>query len=383
MSNKAITIISSIHNVSDARLQRIAIFLKNNGYDVQVISPGSSSNAPAGIEHLSLGDSKSPMARLIRDLTLPWKVKSKAIYCLAPDLLPISYLAAKKNNLILISDFYENYSKVLNDRSWGKGLKGIIFRPAAKIVTNLAINTSMKAHIVTVADQQLPPFDANNRFVLRNYPFLENTPSKYLSWKNNELSRNNNLIEFDTTPRAIYIGDIRKSRGLWQMLEIAKANPNWQFDFVGPVAKSEEKDVQNWIEANQRITLEKRAKVNFYGRLSPSKSWELAKGAWIGLSLLENTPAFIESFPSKVYEYAFMGIPVLSSELPRAIEIIQTGNFGLASKLDIEVLNNKFHQIEGKKNSFAENGIKWVMELINEDLEFQNFKSALDSLFSN
>ena len=110
--------------------------------------------------------------------------------------------------------------------------------------------------------------------------------------------------------------------------EIAKQLSKWRFELIGQIADYEKSKVDQWLITNNRILEDGRAQVIFHGRLNPTSSWELSKGAWAGLSLLEPTPAFVEAVPSKLYEYAFMGIPVIATNLPRVAELIVEGGFG-------------------------------------------------------
>jgi glycosyltransferase involved in cell wall biosynthesis len=55
----------------------------------------------------------------------------------------------------------------------------------------------------------------------------------------------------------------------------------------------------------------------------------VARGAWVGLSLLEDTPAFREAVPSKLYEYLAAGLAVATTPLPRAADIVVRSGAGV------------------------------------------------------
>jgi glycosyltransferase involved in cell wall biosynthesis len=52
-------------------------------------------------------------------------------------------------------------------------------------------------------------------------------------------------------------------------------------------------------------------------------------GALAGLSLLDNLPNFRCSLPTKVVEYAAFGIPVITTPLPLAEQLVRNSNSGL------------------------------------------------------
>jgi glycosyltransferase involved in cell wall biosynthesis len=49
----------------------------------------------------------------------------------------------------------------------------------------------------------------------------------------------------------------------------------------------------------------------------------------VGLSLLDDTPAFRDAVPSKLYEYAAVGLPSLATPLPRVAELLHESGAGV------------------------------------------------------
>jgi glycosyltransferase involved in cell wall biosynthesis len=111
-------------------------------------------------------------------------------------------------------------------------------------------------------------------------------------------------------PRALYVGDVRVTRGLFDMLDAVAATTQWTLDVVGPVRAADEHALQ---ERLRRPDLDGR--VRLHGRRPPQEAWALAAGAWAGFALLHDTPAFARALPSKLYEYVACGLPVVVSAL--------------------------------------------------------------------
>jgi glycosyltransferase involved in cell wall biosynthesis len=126
----------------------------------------------------------------------------------------------------------------------------------------------------------------------------------------------------DATPRALYVGDVRGSRGLHAMLDAVEQADGWHLDVVGPLRDAD----RAAVEARLADGLAKR--VRFHGRKPPREAWTLAAGAWCGLLLLEDTPAFRESLPSKLYEYLGCELPVVVSDLPRQAAMVAEADAG-------------------------------------------------------
>jgi glycosyltransferase involved in cell wall biosynthesis len=311
-----VSVITSAHSVADARLHRLTAALIRANIKVEVIALGDKKDAPKdSIFKPALGG-KGFLSRILRDLLLPIQARGKVFIVLSPDLLPSAYLVAKMRNRKIVADIYEDYIQLLHDRPWAKSAMGLVGR-IAKIVALVSTSTAARCDLTTVADTQVPPFIARKRLVVRNLPDLESlTPSGSM----------------DEEPRAIYIGDLRASRGLQSMLRVAELSPGWKFDFVGSIAPQDQASVDNWNSLNSASK-----QVSFHGRQTLANSWQYAKGAWVGLSLLESTPAFEAAIPSKIYEYMAAGLATISSPLPRCVELLKRSQAGVTADSPEEV----------------------------------------------
>jgi glycosyltransferase involved in cell wall biosynthesis len=66
--------------------------------------------------------------------------------------------------------------------------------------------------------------------------------------------------------------------------------------------------------------------VRWHGRQPPRDAWRVADGAWAGLLLLDDTPAFRDALPSKLFEYVACGLAVVTTALPRSASLVaETG----------------------------------------------------------
>ena len=281
-----ISIISSGATLADARLHRLTRALLRAGLTVELFAPGDSKDAPtssaigretsknkmesAGEESqvskliirkpwfATEWSNSSLLARYYRSRAFVLRSRGRVIYAISPEAVAPTYGFAKLMRRKFAADFFEDYLRLLKDRAWAQKYFGI-FGLIAKSDTRSALWFAKRADLTTVADVQVPPFDARNRLVVRNLPDGSMlTPSG----------------ERAAHPRAIYIGDLRKSRGLHQMLRVAELSPDWEFDFIGAVAPSDQEYVDNWWRSNSAS----KSRVRFHGRLAPSESWKCAAG---------------------------------------------------------------------------------------------------------
>jgi len=356
-----VTILSSADNVADARMHRLTNSLLRANISVDIWALGKSTDAPKGATFHRAPGGKGKAARVLRDLILPFRACGSVVLVVAPDLLPITYVVSKLRHQKMIADVHEDYVQLLKDRSWATGLVGIL----AKLVAKSASRAAARADLTTVADSQVPPFKARNRFELKNLP---------------DYSLLTNSGELGPKPRAIYIGDVRKSRGLHMMLESAELAPLWNFDIIGNISDSDSEFVKGWL-----ATSPAKDRVVFHGRLSPQESWKFAQGAWVGLTLLESTPAFVEAVPSKLYEYAATGLATISTSLPRCVELLKQSGGGVTADSAIDVANILNGWAEDAENNaqllkIRERALTWAKSALNSDEQYAAFAREVGKL---
>ncbi len=304
-----VTFVTSAHDVADARLHREVAALRRAGLTVEVLGLGEAAAGPADATVVT-SPRPGPLGRAVRAVALPWRAHGRVVIALDPDLVPSLRLLALKRRRVVV-DVHEDYAALLSDRSWAHGPAGVAARALVSVSTRLAAD----ADLTVVADDHVPPRIAAQRMVLRNLPDFAMLPAAATS------------AERDEPPRALYVGDLRASRGLFAMLDaVAEAAP-WELDLVGPVAAADQPRLDAWLASSPAAV-----RVRLHGRLTPRAAWGLAAGASVGLLLLDATPAFVAAVPSKLYEYLACGLAVVATPLPRTAELLsEVGAGALAS----------------------------------------------------
>ena len=379
MSQKIdISIISSGANLADARLHRLTRALLRAGLAVEIFAPGNLKDAPTTTDVQQSLIIRNPwftshwhktnlLARYHRSRLFVFRSRGRVLYAISPEAIAPTYIQALVLRKNFAVDLFEDYLQLLKDRKWATkyfGLVGFI----ARSDTKSALWFARRANLTTVADVQVPPLKANNRLVVRNLP---------------DASMLTKSGARGTTPRAIYIGDLRKSRGLQSMLRVAELSPNWEFDFVGGVASTDQEFVNEWLAAhassNSSNAQTVHTRVRFHGKLAPTESWKVAAGAWVGLSLLENTPAFIEAVPSKLYEYMSVGLATISSPLPRCVELIASSKSGAIAESPeaaAEILQ-QWLENPAEIDHIRSQAISWAAENLDSEREYAIFAAEM------
>jgi glycosyltransferase involved in cell wall biosynthesis len=298
-----VSLVTSGHDVADARMHRVCDAFTRSGLSVEVLGTGDPAMAPRQVA-VSTRPRGGHIRRFVDALTVPFHARGRVLLIFDPDAVPAGWLRQRLRGGPLVVDMGEDYKALLADRDWAKGLAGFF----ARAIVSIALAVARRADLVVVADEHVPPRVARNRLVVRNVPDGDYLPAP---------------TDPDADPRAIYIGDLRRSRGLQWMIEAVSAASGWRLDLVGPVSEADRQWVDDWLATSPAA-----GRVRLHGRLPPRKAWGIAEGAWVGLALLEDTPAFREAMPSKVYEYLGCGLAVLVSPLPRMAALVAESDAG-------------------------------------------------------
>ena len=303
-----VSFVSSGHDVADARLHRLVRACLRHGLSVEVLGLGDPASAPEGAAVIAVPRT-TMRRRAALALRLARAASGRVLVALDPDSLLACWAVARLSRGVprrsVVADVHENYADLLRDRAWARGLLG----RAAHGVTSGAAELARHSDLTVVADDHVEPVQARDRLVVRNEPDLG-----LLGWP----------AAADADPRAVYVGDVRKSRGLPQMLETIARLPGWRLDIVGQVAPAD----QTWLD--RRLTDPRLGgRVRLHGRQPPDRSWDLARGAWVGFALLHDTPAFRDAVPSKLYEYLALQIVPVASDLPRQRELLERAGAGV------------------------------------------------------
>lgn len=300
-----VSIVSSGHDAADARLHREVAAAVAAGLAVEVLALGSASDGPAGAVVTTRPRPRGVPGRLALAAVQPWRARGRVLLTLDPDVVPAALLAARLRRRRLVVDVHEDYVALSRDRAWARGRVGALARTGVRAV----LAAARRADLVVVADEHVPPTTAPQRLVVRNAPAGSYLPEPTAP---------------GPVPRALYIGDVRRSRGLPVMLAAIEGAPGWELDVVGPVAAADQPWLDAWCASSPAAS-----RVRFHGRRPPEQAWALARGAWVGLSLLDDTPAFRDAVPSKLYEYLAAGLAVATTPLPRAAAIVTESAAGV------------------------------------------------------
>lgn len=122
--------------------------------------------------------------------------------------------------------------------------------------------------------------------------------------------------------QAVYVGHTSFNRGLVEMVEACTA-AELTLVLAGSIGLAE----AGWLKKSS-------ADVTYRGKLSRSEIAILLNQSLIGLCLFRPEPNHFYAMPTKVFEYMAAGLPVVTSDLPKCREIVETAGCGFSVSLD-------------------------------------------------
>ncbi len=326
------------------------------------------------MEYIGLGDAKlapenvtarvwphkKRIWRIWRSLIWPWQATGRVILTSDPELVPSAWLLRLLTRKKWIAEVPEDYETLIEDRSWIPGP----LRPLLKLFVRTTNALAARADLTIVADDHVRPRKARNRFVCKNLPDFTLLPEP---------------IDHPFSRHAVYIGDLRESRGLRTMVAAIQAtatdeNP-WRLTLIGPMSGAD----TDWWEQQSCDNVVR------HDRMTPADSWRIAATADVGLCLLQDTPAFRLAVPSKVYEYFAVGLPVIATPLPRVSEFCDATRAGVCVTTADEVTSELRRLAEDAefRDELRSRALAWSHEIRSGPSGYDRCARHMTDLISN
>ncbi|SFR12093.1 glycosyltransferase [Desulfoscipio geothermicus] len=300
-----------------------------------------------------------------------WRTRAKIIHLHDPELLPLGFIIKILFKKKIIYDVHENFAATMEYKTWVPAC----MRPVSATILGGAekwFARRVDALVLAVPFlKELFAGCAMPKTVVCNYPLLNQIPGP------REHKRTNIY-------KIIYAGGISKPRGAVQMVR-ALSRVNWQGkDFrlylVGPCQPhSFRKEL-----IDLAVGLGMADKMVFTGLLPLEEVYKHYSDADLGLSLLHPEKNYINSLATKIFDYMAAGLPVVASNFPHWIELVEGNKCGvnvnpvdeIAIARNIEIL---IHDIN-RRNTMGINGYRAFILKYNWRTEERKLLSLYDNL---
>jgi glycosyltransferase involved in cell wall biosynthesis len=356
-----IKVISTAHSINNGRLYNLlhALNAITEIKEIECYAVGEFSKAPSDLEKLKLFGRKAPsnyLLRLLYALFAPIKLirKGDLVVLMNPELIFTALLMRLFFSGKVIVDISEDYRSLLKDRQLNKFNLWL----STQIIT-LSYFLVKKSDLVTVSNDEAPPTGLMPRLTLKNIQFnMEKELDKKL----------------ERLPTAIYVGDIRRTRGAYDLLELARRRGEWKFILIGELAPVDREQIRREIMTVSNI--------KFMPSMSYSQLIKYISNAWIGLIPLYKTEAFSKTMPAKFYDYISCGTPVLTYEI-KCSEMVRNYGVGAVVK-GVNEMSKALKEIYLERDSidsYRENTELLKKKLANHRRNFKLFQNRVLELY--
>jgi glycosyltransferase involved in cell wall biosynthesis len=306
--------ISSVHSPFDIRIYyKECISLNASGHSVFIVAPHERDEFIDGITILSVPKPENRFQRIVKTTYQTYRrtigINANIYHIHDSELLPLAQFLRLKGKKIVF-DMHENLPKSIKTKPW-------ISRPLRTIISVLySLLERILLYKIPVIFAELS-YKNDYAFVVLheticNFPIFENVATI--------------CVEKSQTPTVGYIGVVHYSRGILLILQALKIleerGVRANFECIGPI------NTELPSAINTIINSFKRQKVFVRGYMKPYEGLKIISSCHIGLAILKNTPNYVESFPTKIFEYMALGLPVIASDFPLYKNIVQEAGCG-------------------------------------------------------
>lgn len=305
--------LTSVHTRFDTRIfMKQCRTLAANKYSVVlIVADGRGKACTEGLNILDVG---KPTARLSRFFVTTTRIFRKAVSERAdlyhlhdPELLPAGILLRMLGKKVVF-DMHENLPRQVLSKYYLGKFSRVVFSRILYYFQRFAFRFMpvIFAELSYANDFK----DIRKCVTVLNYPLIEREPA--------------NLKSISEKFHLGYIGEISHERGINTLIQTINHIDRKDITLMlaGPVRPdvAENPGFQQALSDGWLTSL---------GPLAPEEAWSQMSLCHAGLALLHPSPNFVESYPTKLFEYMMLGLPVIASDFPLWKEIIEGNRCGI------------------------------------------------------
>jgi glycosyltransferase involved in cell wall biosynthesis len=249
------------------------------------------------------------------------KVNARVYHLHDPELIPCGLLLRMLGKQVIL-DIHENIAEDIFDKPW------ISNQQRAYQVFHFFEKLACRYFFILLAETSYE----------KRYSRLARRSATVLNYCDADFFKPFIKQEYRQTMHLYYIGIILENRGILQIIEamqgLRKDGYNPEFHCVGELYS----DLDHKIKALSYYE-DMKDKLHFYGRMSLEQGYAMAEKMDIGLCIIWPMKNSMESYPTKLFEYMAVGLPIITSDFPLYKEVIEDHFCGICvDPLDSEEL---------------------------------------------
>jgi len=257
-----------------------------------------------------------------------------------PELIWIGIKASIVLKIKVVYDIHENTIQSIIRKKW--------LNPIAKLIAIIGYSFLQQISKLFfdhyfLAENSYRNFIKKNSTVIYNYPLKVDYDHQ-------------STKEFDL----VYLGDITEDRGALIMVKILsilkRKLPKINLALIGKVPPILKDDLANAIVENRL-----KNNIKLFGYMNYYEAMQIVCKSKVGLCLLKPIKNYIDSYPTKLFDYLQVGVPCICSNFPLYQKLIDKYDAGISvDPLDIEGVATTIYGLlddPDKYNNLSKNGI--------------------------
>lgn len=308
--------LTSAHPPFDIRIfVKECVSLANNEYDTYLVVPHSLNEVVQKVNIVAIPICRGRLCRMLvtgfRAYVAAKKLSASVWHIHDPELLIWSPLA-RLSGVTVIYDMHENTPKAIQNKEWLPCSSRKVITFAYRLIERLFL-------------WGIPVVFAEKSY-RKDYVWVKR------SWTVLNFPVVNDLISIhgikSNIPSIGYFGCVAELRGsvcTLNALRILKANGiilHWHC-----IGDADEAHAAMLIKMAEGFDV--GSNVTFHGYRRPHDGWRILAECHIGLAVLQPIPNYYESYPTKMFEYMALGLPVIASDFPLYRDVIEANNCGI------------------------------------------------------
>ncbi len=308
-----------VHLTSVRRISNTRVFhmecksLAMAGYDVTLIAPHAAGNVTLdGVKIRAIMPPRHRRERMTRTVLEVYRaavLENADIYHFHDPELMLAGVLLKLRGKKVIYDVHEDYPATIQGKAW---IPVALRRPVSFAVKVCeSILTGACDRIVAATPKIAEKFRSRRTRLVQNFPWIH------------ELRCPDSRPYEKREAIAVYVGCLADARGLREMIEaveLAAQRISVKLVTAGEVVPGA---IAHFDPARRDAVIE------HMGLLNRSQVAELLARARVGLVVLHPTRAYVDSQPTKLFEYMSAGLPVIASDFPIWRRIVESAGCGL------------------------------------------------------
>jgi glycosyltransferase involved in cell wall biosynthesis len=313
--------LTSVHPARDTRIfHKECRSLAEAGFEVVLIAGHEQDEVVNGIQIKAI---VKPNRRLGRMTTGVWRIYQEALrqngdlyHFHDPELIPVGLLLRRRGKRV-IYDIHEDLPRDIYTKHYlPHWVRGPVSKVAEKLENASSRHFAALVPATPTIAERFRTLNPNN-VVLRNYPVLQDRSTASVPLRERPLT-------------IAYAGLISRERGILELITALGLLPDrlpvrltLAGQFVTDSLLREASSLPGW------------RRVDYVGFVNPETVPSLLANCRAGMVVLRPEPSFIDSLPTKLFEYMAAGIPVIASDFPMWRRIVEASQCGvLVNPLD-------------------------------------------------